>query len=85
MFVRPTGAPHPCFTVNEQTGETIPKEMLQHEEGILYADMDLADCVEGKQYHDLVGGYQRLENFDVRIDKRRRGPVGVIEDERGVR
>ena len=85
MFVRPTGAPHPSFTVNEQTGETSPKDMLQHEEGILYADMDLADCVEGKQYHDVVGGYQRLDVFDVRIDKRRREPVGVIEDERGVR
>ena len=84
MFVGPTGAPHPSFTVDDQTGKITSTEMLQHEEDILYADMDLNNCVEGKQYHDVVGGYQRLDVFDLRIDRRRREPVTVAEGEGGV-
>jgi nitrilase len=33
------------------------KDFLQKEEDILYADMDFEDCIEGRQYHDVVGGY----------------------------
>ena len=43
-FLDPTGA---------QIGDSI-----QGEEGIAYAELDLADCVEPKQFHDTVGYYQ---------------------------
>ncbi|KAK4613324.1 Nitrilase, partial [Fulvia fulva] len=43
LFLDPTGA---------QVGE-----MVQGEEGIAYAELDLSECVEGKQFHDVVGGY----------------------------
>jgi len=79
MFVGPTGAPHPSFTIDDRKGEIAAKSFLQDEEDILYADVDLADCVEGKQYHDVVGGYQRLDVFDLKIDKRRREPATVVE------
>jgi nitrilase len=46
MFVAPTG---------ELIGE-----VLQDEEGILYADIDVSQCVEPKQFHDLSGAYNRF-------------------------
>lgn len=79
MFLDPTGASLPAFTVNAETGERETKEFLQLEEGILYADMNLDDCIEGKQYHDVVGGYQRLDIFDLKIDRRRREPASFVD------
>ncbi|KAH7083493.1 carbon-nitrogen hydrolase [Paraphoma chrysanthemicola] len=75
FFLDPTGAPLPSFTF--APGSIIPKPTshLQGEEGILYADTDLSACIEGKQYHDVVGGYQRLDVFDLKVDRLRRNPV----------
>ncbi|TBV00493.1 carbon-nitrogen hydrolase family protein [Phytopseudomonas dryadis] len=61
LFVDPTGT---------QVGE-----MLQAEEGILYADLDLNRCIEPKQFHDVVGYYNRFDVFDLRIERRRHEPV----------
>lgn len=83
MFLDPTGALLPGFTIEEATGERQVTDMLQMKEGILYADLDMADCVEGKQYHDVVGGYQRLDVFDLKVDRRRKGPVSFVGDGEG--
>ena len=81
MFLGPTGAAHSSFTVHPETGVEEAKDLLQKEEGILYADLDLADCIEGKQYHDVAGGYQRLDVFDLKVDRRRREPARFMDDE----
>ncbi|PLB43854.1 carbon-nitrogen hydrolase [Aspergillus steynii IBT 23096] len=78
MFLDPTGAPLRGFTVDE-AGEHRSVEYLQASEGILYADVDVKDCVEGKQYHDVVGGYQRMDVFDLKVDRTRRDPVTFTE------
>ncbi|KAI0454454.1 carbon-nitrogen hydrolase [Xylaria acuta] len=75
LFLDPTGTQIRGFTVDSATGMQIPTDFLQHEEGILYADMNLEDCIEGKQYHDVVGGYQRLDVFDLKVNRSRRAPV----------
>jgi nitrilase len=75
FFLSPTGAPHPSFTYPGGIDEPQPTSHLQNEEGILYSDMDLDDCIEGKQYHDVVGGYQRLDVFDLKVDRSRKDPV----------
>jgi nitrilase len=49
--------------------------MLREDEGVLFADLDLDVGVEGKQYHDLVGGYQRLDVFELNVDRKRREVV----------
>lgn len=77
MFLNPNGAPHPSFTVDDETGAVTEKVMLQDEVDILYADFDLSDCIEGKQYHDVAGGYQRLDVFQLHIDKSRKPPASV--------
>ena len=79
MFMGPTGSLLPSFTVNEHTGAVKMKEMIQDEEDILYAEIDLADCVEGKQYHDVAGGYQRFDVFNFRIDRGRRSATIMAE------
>ncbi|WP_397452305.1 carbon-nitrogen hydrolase family protein [Pseudomonas sp. NA-150] len=61
MFVDPTGT---------QIGG-----LLQHEEGILYADMDLNKCIEPKQFHDVVGYYNRYDVFDFAVTRRRDEPA----------
>ncbi|EOA91910.1 uncharacterized protein SETTUDRAFT_30407 [Exserohilum turcica Et28A] len=73
FFLDPTGAPLPAFTYEGSEKHYV--EALQSEEGILYADMNLDDCIEGKQYHDVVGGYQRLDVFDLKVDRSRKDPV----------
>ncbi|KAF2016721.1 carbon-nitrogen hydrolase [Aaosphaeria arxii CBS 175.79] len=77
MFLDPTGAPLRGFIFED--GTAVPKDLLQNEEGILYADIDLDDCIEGKQYHDVVGGYQRLDVFDLKVDRTRRHPINFVE------
>ena len=81
MFSDPNGALHPSFTVHPESGAREAREMLQKEEGILYADLDIEVCVEGKQYHDVVGGYQRLDVFDLKVDRRRREPATFLDEE----
>lgn len=66
-FLDPTGA---------QVGDSI-----QGEEGIAYAELDLGDCVEPKQFHDTVGYYQRFDVFDVKVDRRRQGVEDMFIDD----
>jgi len=80
MFLDPTGTLLSGYVFDEQTGEQQKKDFLQNEPGILYADLDLSHCVEGKQYHDVTGGYQRLDVFELRVDRRRRDPAIFLDD-----
>ncbi|CZS88944.1 related to aliphatic nitrilase [Rhynchosporium graminicola] len=80
MFLGPTGALLPGYTIDAQSGKKLTKDFLQKEEDILYADMDLNDCIEGKQYHDVVGGYQRLDVFDLKVNRSRRVPASFVDD-----
>ena len=50
-------------------------ELMCLDEGILYADIDLAACVEPKQFHDVVGYYNRFDVFNLRIDRTRTTPA----------
>ena len=66
FFVDPTG---------EVLGDT-----LQNEEGIAYADIDLNKCVEPKQFHDVVGYYNRFDIFDLSIDRTRLAPAKFFDE-----
>ncbi|KAF4304478.1 putative nitrilase protein [Botryosphaeria dothidea] len=77
MFLDPTGAPVTGFVI--KAGERQEKDYLQDEEGIIYADLDLERCIEGKQFHDVVGGYQRLDIFDLKVDRSRRDPASFTD------
>ncbi|KAI4747994.1 hypothetical protein E4T50_01753 [Aureobasidium sp. EXF-12298] len=79
MFLDPTGTLKPGFTIDAE-GRKQETEYLQDKEDILYADLDVGECVEGKQYYDVVGGYQRLDVFDLRVDRTRREPARFVEE-----
>jgi nitrilase len=76
FFLDPTGAPLPSFTYQGPEKQYV--DALQLHEDILYADMNLEHCIEGKQYHDVVGGYQRLDVFDLKVDRSRKDPVKFV-------
>ena len=53
--------------------------VMCEDEGILYADVDLAECVEPKQFHDVVGYYNRFDIFKLRVDRTRAAPATFEE------
>ena len=62
----------------DPTGNTIG-DTLHHEEGLAYATFDLSECVEPKQFHDIVGYYNRFDIFDLNVGRRRLAPVRFID------
>lgn len=48
---------------------------LIDDEGIVYADIDLARCVAPKQMHDITGGYNRFDVFNLQVDRTPRVPA----------
>lgn len=60
------------------TGELI-SDVLSDNEGIVYADIDVAHCVEPKQFHDVVGYYNRFDVFQLQVDRSPRDPATFID------
>lgn len=67
-------APRSVSMIIGPTGSVI-SDTLRDAEGILYADIDLNDCIAPKQFHDVSGGYNRFDVFDLRINDRALQPV----------
>ncbi|OKL62566.1 hypothetical protein UA08_02138 [Talaromyces atroroseus] len=80
MFLDPTGKQIESACIVDG-GKQVETSQLTDREGILYADLDLDETIEGKQYHDVVGGYQRLDVFNVKVDRSRRNPISFVEDQ----
>jgi len=54
-------------------------EIKRDEEGILYADIDVAKCVEPKQFHDVAGYYNRFDVFSFSVDRTHRDPAAFVD------
>jgi nitrilase len=67
-------SPRSVSMITGPSGETIG-DTLRDEEGILYQDLDLAKCVEPKQFHDVSGGYNRFDIFKLSVDRSANRPV----------
>ena len=52
-------------------------EPLVDEEGIVYAEVDLARCIQPKQMHDIVGHYNRFDVFELTVHARRQQAVRI--------
>lgn len=48
---------------------------LRDEEGILYADINLQDCVIPRQFHDPAGYMNRFDIFQLSVDRSTNDPV----------
>ena len=64
----------------DPTGSEVGDKVVG-EEGIAYADLDLNECVEPKQFHDVVGYYQRFDVFDLRVNRKRQGPETAFQQD----
>ena len=56
-------------------------DALIDDEGIVYAEIDLNQCIQPKQMHDIIGGYNRFDIFDLRIDRSTRHASSFIDPE----
>jgi aliphatic nitrilase len=66
--------PRGVSMVLDPTGEVVAGPVSDREE-LLYADVDLARCVEPKQYHDVVGSYNRFDIFKLTVNRSRHRPL----------
>ena len=63
------------------TGDVV-SEVAETEETLLYCDIDVAQCVEPKQFHDVVGYYNRFDIFKLTVNRSANRPVAFeAEDE----
>lgn len=84
QFLDPTGKTiEECFLLNLDTNQRLEgQSMATDMEAILFADLDLNECIEGKQYHDVVGGYQRFDVFSLQVNRQRQSPIQFQSAER---
>jgi aliphatic nitrilase len=72
-------SPAAISVVLDPTGAPLG-ESLCRDEGILYAEIDLAQSVEPKQFHDVVGSYNRFDIFTLSVDRSARPPATFLDD-----
>jgi aliphatic nitrilase len=68
------GSPRAATMFVDPTGSAVG-EMLSDKEGIAYAQFDLNRCIEPKQFHDVVGYYNRFDVFSLSVNRTRLEPV----------
>lgn len=73
-------SPQAVSMVIGPSGEVI-SDTLCEAEGLLYQDIDISQCVEPKQFHDVVGYYNRFDVFDLRVNRKRIVPITFSDDE----
>jgi nitrilase len=74
-------SPQAVTMVIGPSGEQV-SDALCDEEGLLYHEIDVSQCVEPKQFHDVVGYYNRFDVFDLRVNRKRIEPI-VFNDSLG--
>ena len=67
------GSPRSVSMILDPSGTPIGEPIS--EEGILYADIDTSLSIEPKQFHDVVGYYNRFDIFDFHVDRTSREPA----------
>jgi nitrilase len=72
-------SPRAVSMVLGPSGEII-SDTLCESEGLLYQDIDVSQCVEPKQFHDVVGYYNRFDVFDLKVTRKRLAPIEFFDD-----
>jgi aliphatic nitrilase len=72
-------SPRAVSLVLDPTGTAIG-DALCRDEGILYADIDLAQSVEPKQFHDVVGSYNRFDIFTLTVNRSALPPATFVDE-----
>jgi nitrilase len=74
-------SPQAVTMVIGPSGEQV-SDALSDEEGLLYHEIDVSQCVEPKQFHDVVGYYNRFDIFDLRVNRKRIEPIAFNDGPR---
>ncbi|KAK9421956.1 putative nitrilase protein [Seiridium unicorne] len=74
MFLDTTGTLLKGLTVTSKTSAKEYSTFFNKTKESCTRIWDLEDCIKDNQYHDVVGGYQRLDVFDLKVDRTRRTP-----------
>lgn len=74
---RMQGSPNAYSAIFNPHGEVISEPLIDVE-GITYADIDLEQCIAPKQYHDILGHYNRFDILSLQIDRTERSPVRYV-------
>jgi aliphatic nitrilase len=74
-------SPQGISVVVDPTGTALGAELCR-DEGILYTEIDLAQSVEPKQFHDVVGSYNRFDIFTLAVDHSPRRPAMFLDEAR---
>ena len=72
------GSPRSISVVIAPTGDAV-SDVMRDAEGILYAEIDTAACVEPKQFHDVTGGYNRFDVFQLTVNRSANRPVTFVD------
>jgi aliphatic nitrilase len=73
------GSPRAVSMILGPSGEIIG-DTLCDQEGLLYQDIDVAQCVEPKQFHDVVGYYNRFDIFELNVTRKRLQPATFTDE-----
>jgi len=71
-------SPKSVSMILDPTG-SVMSEIITGEEGIVYGEIDTALSVEPKQFHDVVGYYNRFDIFDLKVDRSAREPARFMD------
>ncbi|WP_240496304.1 carbon-nitrogen hydrolase family protein [Streptomyces torulosus] len=61
--------PHAAFSGIFGPDGRLLTEPLIDDEGIVYADIDVAKCIQPKQMHDITGHYNRFDIFQLHVNQ----------------
>jgi nitrilase len=67
-------SPRSVSLIIDPNGNVV-SEVLQNEEGIVYGEIDINRCVIPKQFHDLSGGYNRFDVFQLSVNRSAHTPA----------
>ena len=69
-----TGTPNAFSGIYGPDGRLVGDPIIDHE-GIVYAEIDLNRCIEPKQYHDILGHYNRFDIFKLEVNRAPLEPI----------
>lgn len=74
-----SGTPNAFSGIFDPDGRLMTEPLIDVE-GIVYADIDLNRCIEPKQYHDIIGHYNRFDIFNLEVNRRPQTPVSFRDE-----
>lgn len=69
-----SGTPNAFSGIYGPDGRLVSEPLID-EEGIVYGEIDLNRCIEPKQYHDILGHYNRFDIFRLEVNRAPLEPI----------